>query len=253
MVSQFINKVYLVTGAASGMGLATAETLLKLGARLALCDINESSLEKVVDELDSEQRSRTFAQVVDVTDQDAVRNFLEKTKLRFGKLDGVANFAGTGGHGLGSEPIWETCAEEYEFILNLNVKGLFNILTKALSPGFLAQGASVVHIGSMFSLQGFKNGAVFAASKHAALGMVRSAAKETGERVRVNCILPGVIDTPMHRANLARVKDFTPTPTTPIPRSGSAQEVAEVTVFLLSDESSFVTGVAWSVDGGANA
>ncbi|KAK9313084.1 hypothetical protein V1522DRAFT_431123 [Lipomyces starkeyi] len=253
MVEQFINKVCFVTGAASGMGLATAKSLLALGAKVALCDINGVSLEQVIGGLDSKQKNRTLAQVVDVTDRVAVRNFLERTKSHFGKLDGVANFAGTGGNGLGSEPIWATSADEYDFILDLNVKGLFNILTEALRPGFLTQGASVVHVGSMFSLQGFKNGAVFAASKHAALGMVRSAAKETGDRVRVNCILPGVIDTPMHRANLARVKDFTPTPTTPIPRSGSAQEVAAVTIFLLSDESSFVTGAAWSVDGGANS
>ncbi|KAK9311390.1 hypothetical protein V1524DRAFT_49946 [Lipomyces starkeyi] len=143
--------------------------------------------------------------------------------------------------------------QEYDFFLNLNVKGLFNMPTESLKPVFLAPHASFVHIGNMFSLQGYKNGAVFAASKHAVLGMVRSAAKETGDRVRVNCVLPGVIDTPMYRAILAKVKDFTPAPTTLIPRPGSAQEVADVTVFLLSDESSFVTGAAWSVDGGANA
>ncbi|KAK9365068.1 hypothetical protein V1509DRAFT_634284 [Lipomyces kononenkoae] len=248
-----MSKVILVTGAASGMGLATAKLLLEKGGRVAMCDINQSGLQQVISTLETEQRSRAFPQVVDVRDPTAVRDSLEKAKSYFGTLDGIANFAGTGGHGLGTEAIWETSVEEYDFILNLNVKGLFNILKESLRPGFLAPGASVVHIGSIFSLQGFKNGAVFAASKHAALGMVRSAAKETGDRVRVNCILPGVIDTPMHRANLARVKGFTPTAPTPIPRMGSAEEVAEVTVFLLSDESSFVTGVAWNVDGGANA
>ena len=69
----------------------------------------------------------------------------------------------------------------------------------------------------------------------------------------LNPSISGVIDTPMHRANLARVKDFTPTPTTPIARDGTAQEVANVVVFLLSDESGFVTGDAWNVDGGANS
>ncbi|KAK9244237.1 hypothetical protein V1506DRAFT_492335 [Lipomyces tetrasporus] len=81
MVTQFINKVYFVTGAASGMGLATAQTLPRLGARLALCDINESSLEEVIGELDREQRSRALAQVVDVTDRVSVWNFLDRQSL----------------------------------------------------------------------------------------------------------------------------------------------------------------------------
>ncbi|KAK9489822.1 hypothetical protein V1508DRAFT_426766, partial [Lipomyces doorenjongii] len=95
------------------MGMATAKTLLALGAKVALCDINGVELEKVIAELDSEQKNKSLAQVVDVTDRVAVRNCLERTKYHFGKLDGVANFAGTGGHGLGSEPIWTTSAEEY--------------------------------------------------------------------------------------------------------------------------------------------
>lgn len=74
--------------------------------------------------------------------------------------------------------------------MDVNVRGMFNVFTVSLRPGFLEDGSSLVHIGSMFSLQGFKNGAVYAASKHAALGMVRSAAKDTGSRTRVNCILP---------------------------------------------------------------
>ncbi|KAK9428290.1 hypothetical protein V1505DRAFT_377427 [Lipomyces doorenjongii] len=93
MVAQFINKVCFVTGAASGMGLATARKLLALGANVALCDINGVDLEKVIAELDSEQKNRSLAQVVDVTDRVAVRNFLERIKSHFGKLDGVANFA----------------------------------------------------------------------------------------------------------------------------------------------------------------
>lgn len=74
--------------------------------------------------------------------------------------------------------------------MDVNVRGMFNVFTVSLCPGFLEDGSSLVHIGSMFSLQGFKNGAVYAASKHAALGMVRSTAKEMGSRARVSCILP---------------------------------------------------------------
>ncbi|EON66102.1 hypothetical protein W97_05345 [Coniosporium apollinis CBS 100218] len=234
------------------MGLATAKTLLSRGAMVALCDLNQDSLEQVVDELDADCRKRSFARRVDLNDRAALKAFLEDSKAHFGKLDGIANFAGTAGRHLGTEAVWETSDDEFDFIMKVNVTGMFYVLSEALKPGFMSLGGSIVQIGSIFSMQGFNKGAVYATSKHAALGMVRSAAKEAGGRVRVNCVLPGAVDTPMHRANLARVPDF-PAISTPIPRAGEAQEVANVTVFLLSDESSFVTGAAWSVDGGANA
>ncbi|KAJ0160380.1 Levodione reductase [Colletotrichum tanaceti] len=248
MASSFKDRVIIVIGSASGMGLATAKTLLDEGARVGMSDINGAALDRVVEELiDPAQQTRVFHGASDVTDRQSVRGFLEDVKSRFGHVDGVANFAGCGGHELGTQSIWETSGEEFDFITGLNIKGAFHVLAEALKPGYLSHGASFVHVGSMFSLQGFHKGAVFAGSKHASLGMVRSAAKEVGERARVNCVLPGAIDTPMHQANLARVpKDF-PAPTV----VGKANDVADVTVFLLSEKSAFVNGAAWSVDGGA--
>ncbi|WQF75106.1 Putative short-chain dehydrogenase/reductase SDR, NAD(P)-binding domain superfamily [Colletotrichum destructivum] len=247
MASSFGDRVIIVIGSASGMGLATAKTLLTEGAKVGMSDVNGAALDKVVKELGTEQQTRVFHRASDVTDRQSVKGFLEETKSRFGSVDGVANFAGCGGHELGTQSIWETSDEEFEFITSLNIRGAFHVLAEALKPGYLSHGGSFVHVGSMFSLQGFYKGAVFAGSKHASLGMVRSAAKEVGERARVNCVLPGAIDTPMHQANLARVpKDF-PAPTI----VGKAKEVADVTVFLLSEKSAFVNGAAWSVDGGA--
>lgn len=266
------DQVIAIFGGASGMGLATTRILLARQVRVAVFDISTDNLHRFYTGLPAEQNDKCMVTTGNVTDGAAVESFLIEAKSRFGRLNGVANFAGTPGHELGTEEVWKTTQSEYQFIMDINVKGLFHVLSVSLRPGFLDENSSVVHVGSMFSLQGFKNGAVFAASKHAALGMVRSAAKETNGNIRVNCVLPyvllflpppppspgltiysGVVDTPMHQANLARVQDFAPTTSTPIPRDGRADEVANVAVFLLSNESSFVTGAAWSVDGGANA
>lgn len=193
MAIYLTNKVFIVTGSASGIGLATAKHLLSRGASLALCDINGPALEKAVAELDPEQAGRTISGSVDITDRTAVTSFLAAAKQKFGKIDGIANVAGTGGHRLGLEHVWETSADEFDFIMNLNVRGLFNVLGEGLQVGYLEEPASIVHVGSMFSARGFNKGAVFSASKHAALGLVKSAAIEAGSRsIRVNTVMPCV-------------------------------------------------------------
>lgn len=184
------NKVFAIFGGASGMGLVTAQSLLTRGAQLAVSDISADNLNRFHAGLPADQASNCMVQTGSVTDESAVEAILTQTKSRFGKLNGVANYAGVPGHELGTEAIWQTSQEEYQHIMVVNVRGIFNVLSISLRAGFLEDGSSVVHIGSMFSFQGFKNGSVYAASKHAALGMVRSAAKEMGARVRVNCILP---------------------------------------------------------------
>ncbi|GKT49813.1 levodione reductase [Colletotrichum spaethianum] len=190
MSSSFNDRVIIVIGSASGMGLATAKALLAEGAKVGISDINGTALDKVVKELSTEQQARVYFKASNIVNRQSVRDFLEETKSHFGKIDGVANFAGCGGHELGTQSVWETSNEEFDFITSLNIRGAFHVLAEALKPGFLSDGGSFVHIGSMYALQGFYKGAVFAASKHASLGMIRSAAKEVGDRARVNCVLP---------------------------------------------------------------
>ncbi|KAJ9648976.1 hypothetical protein H2199_000889 [Coniosporium tulheliwenetii] len=227
MTSSFSGRVFVVTGSASGMGLATAKPLLERGASLGLCDLNGASLEKLFNSLPEEQKSRVIIQIM--TSRTAVL------------LDGVANIAGTGGHKLGLESIWETEDKEFEYIVD------------ALKPDVLEEPGSVVHISSMFSMRGYPQGAVFSASKHAAVRMVKSAAMEVGERnIRVNVVMPDAIDTPMTHA-MRGAGAPNPVPNYPIPRLGTPQENANVVAFLLSEESSFVTGATWAVDGGAIA
>jgi NAD(P)-dependent dehydrogenase (short-subunit alcohol dehydrogenase family) len=114
-----------------------------------------------------------------------------KTKEKFGKIDGIANIAGTAGHKLGHEEIWEVDDKEFDYIMDVNVRGVFNVLSEALKPGLLEEPGSVVHITSMFAERGFPKGAVYSTSKHAGVGMVKSAAMEAGKRgIRVNAVMP---------------------------------------------------------------
>lgn len=173
------------------MGLATTKTLLAKGASLAVCDINEGALKKALSPGLQEHKDRLLLQTVDISSRTAIRQLLQATKDEFGKIDGIVNIAGTGGHRLGLEHVWEIEDKEFDFMMDVNVRGIFNILAEGLKPGVLEEPGSVVHITSMFSERGFPKGSVFAASKHAAIGLVKSAAFEVGDRfIRVNAVLP---------------------------------------------------------------
>ncbi len=191
MAAPFSKSVFVVIGAASGMGLATATLLIERGASVGLCDLDQAALEQFVAALTEDQKQKIIFEAFSVVDEAALTGFLKRTKQHFGRLDGVANFAGTGGHALGKQLIWETEEAEYNFIMDLNVKALYNLLRVTLQPGFLNEPGSIVHITSMYAERGFQNGAVFTASKHAANGMVKSAAMEVAHRnIRINTVMP---------------------------------------------------------------
>lgn len=185
-------KVFIVTGAASGIGLATAAQLLARGASLSAGDIRENTLISAFGPLEEKYGKQVYYRALDVTKRDQVKSFIEATIQTFGRLDGYANVAGTGGHRLGHELISDLLDEEYDFIMDLNVRATFFALAEVLRPGiFPEQGGSIVCVGSMFGRRGFKKGAVFAASKHAMAGLVKSAALEAGERgIRINVVEP---------------------------------------------------------------
>lgn len=189
-------KVFIVTGGASGIGLATVRHLLAQGAAVAVGDVRADVLEAALLPLRSEYGDDKLSYgILDVTRREDVRAFIEGARLKFQRLDGYANVAGTGGHHLGHENVSSTTDEEYDFIMDLNVRATFIALGEALRPGILGEhgdyGGSIVCVGSMFGERGFKNGAAFAASKHAMVGLVKSAALEAGARhIRVNVVQP---------------------------------------------------------------
>jgi NAD(P)-dependent dehydrogenase (short-subunit alcohol dehydrogenase family) len=185
-------KVYIVTGGASGIGFATARRLLDQGASVSVGDIREDILKAALGPLKEEHGERLHYGILDVTKREQVVAFIATTRQKFHRLDGYANVAGTGGHRLGHEPISATTDDEYDHIMDLNTRATYHALAETLRPGVLTgPGGSIVCVGSMFGQRGFKNGAVFAASKHAMAGLVKSAALEAGGRyIRVNVVEP---------------------------------------------------------------
>jgi NAD(P)-dependent dehydrogenase (short-subunit alcohol dehydrogenase family) len=185
-------KVFIVTGAASGIGYATATQLLARGAYVSAGDLRADALANAFRDLKKKYDKHLYCKAVDVTKREQVKDFITATVEHFGRLDGYANVAGTGGHRLGHEYISELSDEEYDFIMDVNVRATYLALSEALKPEvFKVEGGSIVCVGSMFGRRGFKKGAVFAASKHAMAGMARSVALEAGERaIRVNVVEP---------------------------------------------------------------
>jgi NAD(P)-dependent dehydrogenase (short-subunit alcohol dehydrogenase family) len=187
-------RVFIVTGGASGIGLATVKLLLDKGASVSVGDINRDALNHAFSSHEGIYGERLHYEVLDVTKRNDVNSFIAMTKRKFKRLDGYANVAGTGGHSLGHETVSETTDQEYDFIMDLNVRATFIAVGEVLRQGVIPEeGGSLVCVGSMFGRRGFKNGAVFSASKHAMVGLVKSAALEAGQRgLRINVIEPYV-------------------------------------------------------------
>ncbi|KAF2181948.1 3-oxoacyl-reductase [Zopfia rhizophila CBS 207.26] len=253
-------KVITITGGASGIGLATAHLLASRGATLSIADIQQEALDKATESLRSQHNAEIFPYVVDVRKPEQVEQWTKAVSEKYGRLDGAANVAGVIGKSIGINGIVDQDLDEWDFIMDVNLKGVMLCLKSQLAV--IAEGGSVVNAASIAGLQGRPNNAAYAASKHGVIGLTRSAAKEVGgKRVRVNCICPGYIETPMNASARAVAEKAggaesqhrnSEAMSVALKRSGKAEEVASLIAFLLGDESKFITGVAYSIDGGWN-
>jgi NAD(P)-dependent dehydrogenase (short-subunit alcohol dehydrogenase family) len=249
------NKVALITGGSSGIGMAIAERFLKEGAKIVIngrsqerCDTAQKQL-KIID------ADAVFCTTGDVSKWDDVQKMVERTIKQFGRIDILINNAGI----YLEKRIEETTEDEWDQVININLKGVF-LCSKAVYPHFKNQGSgTIVNMSSDSGISGNPNEAAYCASKGGVTNLTRAMALDYAkENIRVNAICPAVINTPMLQKEVdmqedkeAYLKEMDELH--PIGRVGRPEEVAFAVLMVASDEASFITGANIPVDGGFTA
>ncbi len=249
MAFDFTDKAVLVTGAGGGIGQATALAFAKAGARLMLSDVNEPSGQETLALVRAAGAEAHFKQA-DVSQESPVAALVAATVAAFGRLDCAFNNAGIE---IEHTRITECDEQVFDRIMAVNVKGVWLCLKHELRQ-MAAQGhGAIVNTASVAGLGGAPRLVAYSGSKHAVIGLTKSTAADFAKQgIRVNAVCPGVIQTPMFQ----RWVDADPGMATraaamhPMARVGEAKEVAAAVLWLCSDEASFVTGLAHTVDGG---
>jgi NAD(P)-dependent dehydrogenase (short-subunit alcohol dehydrogenase family) len=252
MNPSFENKVALVTGAASGMGLATARAFAEAGAAVALADVNEAAVRAAAEDLVAAGH-KAISIRCNVAEEPEVVAMVERTVSIFGRLDAAFNNAGI------QNPAVETAdvsAELFDRINAVNLRGVWSCMKYELLQMREQESGAIVNCSSIGGLVGVPGRAAYHAAKHGVLGLTRSAALEYAARgIRINAVCPGIINTPMVAGMLVgeaevmkeMMKDV------PIGRLGRAEEVAAAVLWLCGPGASFVIGHALAVDGGYTA
>jgi NAD(P)-dependent dehydrogenase (short-subunit alcohol dehydrogenase family) len=240
--------VVLITGALTGIGRATALAFAKQGARIVIAGRRDEAGQNLVAEL---RRLDAEAEYVnaDVRHEDDVRNLVDKTVARFGRLDVAVNAAGTEGK-LG--PVTEQSAESYAATFDTNVLGTLLSMKHELRVMLPKGSGSIVNVSSAYGSVGAPGASVYVASKHAVEGMTKSAALEVAEKgIRVNVVAPGTTDTGMlTRFTNTDENKAALVSTVPVKRLATPEEIGHVIVFVSSANASYMTGASIPVDGG---
>lgn len=248
----FRDKVALVTGAASGMGLAAARAFAEAGASIALADIRADVLSAVTQDL-AAAGHRVIGVPGDISDEAYVKSLVEQTVAAFGRLDAAFNNAGI------QSPAVETAdvtSEVFDRVNAINLRGVWLCMKYQLIQMRAQRSGAIVNNSSLGGLVGVPGRAAYHAAKHGLVGLTKSAALEyAAQGIRINAICPGIVETPMVADMLKgetavmneMMRDV------PIGRLGTAQEIADAVLWLCSPGASFVVGVALPVDGGYTA
>jgi NAD(P)-dependent dehydrogenase (short-subunit alcohol dehydrogenase family) len=248
----FTDRVALVTGAASGMGLSTAQAFAEAGAAVVLVDINADALQSATNDLKAGGH-QVLAITCDVSDEEQVAAMIDQTVATFGRLDFAFNNAGIQ---VPSSDAADEPAETFDRVTAINLRSVWACMKHELRQMREQRNGAIVNCSSLGGLVGLPGRAAYHASKHGVIGLTRSAALEYAPRgIRINAVCPGTIQTPMVTDMIAKgeldpaeaMKDQ------PIGRFGQGEEIAAAVLWLCSPAASFVVGVALPVDGGYTA
>ena len=241
------NKVALVTGAATGIGRATAIVLAKEGAKVMVTDINEKEGLETVNRIEKEGGQAKFL-ILDVSKKEQVDAVVTEIFTTEGSLDLAVNNAGIGGV---PSALHEVKFENWERMININLTGVFLCLQAELKCMLQQGGGRIVNIASLAGLNGMPGGSSYSAAKHGVIGLTKSVAVEYGRlNIRTNAICPGFIQTPILNGVPQSMLDHSTKIRVPMKRIGQPEEVAKAVLWLLSEDSTYVNGHHLLVDGG---
>jgi NAD(P)-dependent dehydrogenase (short-subunit alcohol dehydrogenase family) len=245
------DKIVLVTGAGSGIGRATALKLAQEGARVMIADYIKEAGERTVTMIEDAGGTARFIQA-DVSIAAQVDAMVAKTVEVYGRIDGAFNNAGI--EGIAGAGNTVKCSEEnFDRTIAINLKGVWLCMKYEIQQMLKRGGGSIVNTASAAGLVGMAGGPAYVASKHGVIGLTRTAALEyAASNIRVNCVCPGAIRTPMLERIIdsGHVSEDDYIAGEPVSRLGKPEEIAEGVVWLLSDAASFVTGHPMAIDGG---
>ena len=243
------DKVAVITGGAGGIGKVTAKRFLDEGASVVLVDLFEDALAEAKKELGE----NVLTVEADVTKEEDVQKYVDKTVEQFGKIDIFFNNAGIEGK---VAPITEQKVEDFDKVMAVNVRGMFLGLQKVLPVMIKQKSGSIINTSSVAGLGGSPNVSPYITSKHAVVGLTKAAAVESATHgIRVNSIHPSPVNTRMMRSleTGLEVDEATMAKSIPLGRYGESEDIASLVVFLASDESTFITGSQYRIDGGMAA
>jgi meso-butanediol dehydrogenase / (S,S)-butanediol dehydrogenase / diacetyl reductase len=247
-------KVALITGGGTGIGRACAVLFAKEAARVAVAGRRSAPLQAAVQEIKA-AGGEAFAISCDVTDRTSVEAAIASVTAHFGRLDVVVNNAGA----VVVATVEETSDDDWHRLLEINLTGTFYVSRAALPALRKAGGGSIVNIGSILGLVSRKQRAAYSAAKAGVAGLTRAMALDHAhESIRVNCICPSIIETELGLQSMAKAPDpeaeyKNRVAAIPLARLGKPEDVAQMALFLASDESAWVTGASLPLDGGLTA
>lgn len=250
MAGMLEGKSTLVTGAAGGIGRAAAQLFAREGARVAVADLKKDAAAETVEMIKAEGGEAILI-LADMTDRAAVDAMIATVVKEFGRLDGAFNNAGiTGGQvGQGGKFTGDWEEDAWDRIVNINAKGVWNCMQAEIRQMLTQGSGSIVNTSSLAGLTGFQTSCGYAASKHAVVGMTKTAAIEYAPTIRVNALCPGYVDTDLLSDTMSR-RGESILAKIPFKRLAQPIEMAEMVCWLLSDRASYASGETFAIDGG---